>query len=154
MAADVALVLVVSAAIFAFAFRAGGAPERIGALIVGFNICVDLLAATVLGQWDFSTFSSSRLLIDLLEFGLLLALAYRANRVWPIFSAAAQLVAVGGSLAVWKSGGGMQVAYWAVTQLPLLGQLAALAAGTLFHRRREALIGPYRDWRLRHAPAS
>lgn len=138
-------------AVIGFAFRRGGKPERLGAAIVGLNICIDLVVRQWVGAWDFSTFSSSRFLIDLVEFGLLFFLAYNANRVWPIFSAAAQLVAVGGSLAVLQSKGGMQIAYWAVTQLPLLGQLVALALGTFFHLRREAVIGPYRDWRVAYS---
>jgi len=151
MRADVILVLGLSMAVIAFAFWRGGKPERLGAGIIGLNICTDLVVRQWVGQWDFSVFSSSRFLIDLVEFSLLFPLAYNANRVWPIFSAACQLVAVGGSLAVLQSNGGMQVAYWAVTQLPLLGQLAALAFGTFFHLRREAVIGPYRDWRVAYS---
>ena len=134
--------------VIGFAFWRGSKPEMLGALIVALDVAIDLVLRQWLGPWDFSAFSSSRFAIDLVEFGLLLSLALSANRVWPIFSAAAQLVAVAGSLAVWGSKGGMQVAYWAVTQSPLLGQLAALAIGTLFHLRRQAVVGSYRDWRV------
>jgi hypothetical protein len=144
---DVILVLGLSTGIIAWAFSRGSKPEKLGAAIVALNMCIDLAVRLWVGRWDFSAFSGSRFSIDLLEFGLLLLLALTANRVWPIFSAAAQMVAVGGSLAVWGSDGGMEVAYWAVTQSPLFGQLAALALGTFFHSRRQAVVGPYRDWR-------
>jgi hypothetical protein len=118
----------------------------LGAAIVALNLSIDLVVRQWMGRWDFTAFSTSRFLIDLAELGLLLALALSANRVWPIFSAATQMVAVAGSLAVWGSKGGNQMAYWAVTQMPLFGQLAALAIGTLFHMRRQAVVGRYRDW--------
>jgi len=148
MPVDVILVLGLSAGITGFAFWRGGKPEIAGAAIVALGWCVDFLSSLWTGPIGFSSFSSSRFAIDVVEFVLLLAVALSANRVWPIFAAAAQLVAVAGSLAVWKSGAqGMQVAYWAVTQLPLFGQLAALAIGTILHLRRQAIIGLYRDWR-------
>lgn len=152
MPVDVFLVLGLSMGLIVFAFRRGSMPEKAGGVIVAFNLSVDLLVRELVGSWDFGAFSSTRLLIDLVEFGLLLVLALSANRVWPIFSAAAQLLAVGGSLAVWGSPGGIDLAYWAVTQVPLFGQLAALACGTCFHLRRQARIGPYRDWRRRYSP--
>lgn len=152
MPVDVILVLVISASVIGFAVWRGGKPEMLGAGVVVFNLLIDPMVRAVVGQWDFSTFSSSRFVVDLVEFGLLFSLALHANRVWPIFSAASQLVAVGGSLAVLESGGGMQIAYWAITQLPLFGQLAALAFGTFFHLRRQAAIGPYRDWRATYSP--
>lgn len=148
MPVDVVLVLGVSTGVIGFAFWRGSMPENLGAVIIALNLCIDLAVLEWVGQWDFSIFSPSRFWIDLAEFGLLLALALKANRVWPIISAAAQMVTVAGSLAVWTTGGGMQIAYWAVTQLPLFGQLAALALGTFFHVRRQAVIGPYRDWRV------
>ena len=148
MPVDVALVLSLSTGVILFAYLRGSTPEKLGATIVALNMCVDLLLRQLHGGWDFSAFNSSRFLIDVTELCLLLALALRANRVWPIFSAATQMVAVAGNLAVWGSGGGMQLAYWAVTQMPLFGQIAALATGTYLHVRRQAVVGPYRDWRI------
>jgi hypothetical protein len=154
MPVDVILVLGLSAGVIGLAFWRGGKPEMAGAAIVTLGWLADFLNILWGGPSDFSSFSISRFLIDLAEFSLILALALYANRVWPMFAAAAQLVAIAGSLAVWASGGeGMQVAYWAVTQLPLFGHLAALALGTFFHTRRRGIIGPYRDWRGTHSPA-
>ncbi len=151
MPVDVILALGLSTGVIGFACLRGSRPEVLGALIVALNIAIDLVVREWAGQWNFSAFSGRRFVSDLVELGLLLSLALHANRVWPIFSAAAQLVAVAGSLAVWSSAEGMQVAYWAVTQLPLFGQLAALALGTFFHLRRQAVVGPYRDWRLAYS---
>jgi hypothetical protein len=148
---DVALVLGLSTGVIIFAFRQGSTPEKLGAVIVALNMCIDLLVRELYGGWDFTAFSSSRLLIDVTELGLLLALALSANRVWPIFSAATQMVAVAGNLAAWGTSGGMQLAYWAVTQMPLFGQIAALAVGTYLHVRRQAVVGRYRDWRIAYS---
>jgi hypothetical protein len=148
---DVIVVLSLSIGVVVFAFRRGSTPEKLGAAIVALNMCIDLLVREFAGGWDFSAFSSSRFLIDVLELGLLIALTLSANRVWPIFSAATQMVAVAGNLAVWWSAEGMQLAYWAVTQMPLFGQIAALALGTYFHAQRQAVIGPYRDWRVAYS---
>ena len=148
MPVDVIIVLGLSTGVIAFAMWRGSKPELLGAAIVALNMCIDLAVREWVGRWDFNDFNLSRFLIDLVEFGLLLSLALHANRVWPIFSAAAQLVAVAGSLAVLGATEGNEIAYWAVTQLPLFGQLAALAVGTFFHLRRQAVVGPYRDWRV------
>lgn len=148
MPVDLFFVVGLSTGIIGFAFWRGSRPELLGGLILALNICFDLAVRTWAGRPDFSDFNTSRFVIDLVELGLLLLLALNANRVWPIFSAAAQLVAVAGSLAVMGTRGGMQLAYWAVTQMPLFAQLAALALGTFLHMRREAAVGPYRDWRL------
>ena len=148
MSIDLLLVLCVSASVIGFAVWCGGKPEKIGAAILLLDLCVDLVIRESLGHPDFLGFSNRRLVIDMVEFAMLLTLALRANRLWPIFSAASQLVAVAGSLAVLGSGRGMSVAYWAVTQLPFFGQLMALALGTIFHVRRRASLGPYREWRV------
>lgn len=148
MPIDLLLVLLLSAGIIGFAVRRGGKPEMFGASIIALNLCVDLGVEYWVGLGGFSTFSISRFLIDLIELGLILFLALTANRVWPMFSAATQLLAVGGSVAVLGSDQGMQISYWAVTQLPLFGQLGALAIGTYLHMRRRAIVGPYRDWRI------
>lgn len=148
MPADVILVLGLSAGILGFALLRGSMPETAGAAIIALALCLDFAVSHWSPEYaGFAIFSTSRFVLDLGEFYLLCSLAWSANRVWPIFSAAAQLVAVGGSLAVFYSEGGMEVAYWAVTQMPLFGQLAALALGTLCHQRRLAIIGPYSDWR-------
>lgn len=152
MPVDVVLVLGFSTGVICFAYWRGSWPEKSGAAIISLNIAIDLIARGLLGEWNFSSFSFSRFLIDLIEFGLLLYLALSANRIWPIFSAAAQLVAVAGSLAVLGTGGGMQVAYWAVTQMPLFVQLVALGLGTYFHIRRRQVLGLYRDWRTMAPP--
>jgi len=146
MTFDGVLVIGLAMVIIGLAVSKGSQPERIGAGILGLSIVADLWVLALVGDWNFSVFSRSRLIIDLVELGLLLALALGANRVWPLFSAASQLLAVAGNLAVFGSEPGMEMAYWAVTQSPIFVQLFALGVGTLCHIRREAVIGNYRDW--------
>lgn len=148
MSVDLILVLGLSTGIIGFAVWRGSKPEWAGAAIIALDIVIDFLARALGDQWEFDAFSSRRLVTDTVEFGLLFALALNANRVWPIFSAASQMAAVGGNLAAAGNPDGNEIAHWAVTQLPLFGELAALALGTAFHSRRQAAVGPYRDWRV------
>jgi len=79
--------------------------------------------------------------------------ALRANRGWPLFVSAAQVLIVTGHLAkVWDVAV-VRTAYWAVTQVPFLFQLAVLAAGTLAHMARRRHIGRYHSWRPPTPPA-
>jgi uncharacterized membrane protein len=70
-----------------------------------------------------------------------------ANRTWPLWAAAFQVVAMSGHLAVALHPEGMRRAYWAITQLPQYGQLAALLIGAAAHARRVRTVGAYRSWR-------
>jgi hypothetical protein len=86
--------------------------------------------------------------LDGCELVAIFRLALRANRMWPLWAAAAQLICVSGHVAVFVSPEGMRRAYWALTQLPQYIQLIALVLGAVAHARRFDRIGPYRSWRF------
>ena len=72
-----------------------------------------------------------------------------ANRIWPLWAAAAQLMTFSGHIVVAdRARAGCNRAYWAMTQLPPYIQLFALVCGAAFHARRFRRIGHYRSWRL------
>lgn len=146
MAADVALMMVMIASIALFAMRRGGAPERCCAAIIAFETILDFLYGALLGERGFAEPSFSRFAIDLIAFVGFVWVALRANRVWPLWVAAAQLVVLTGSTAVLVKNQGHQQAYWALTQLPIVFQLTALGVGTLVHAQRLRRIGPYNGW--------
>ncbi len=77
---------------------------------------------------------------------LFLVVALRANRMYPLGIASAQLVAVIGNVAAILVPNGWTQAYWAMTQLPIILQLSFLAFGTVAHRRRVAVVGDYNEW--------
>jgi hypothetical protein len=78
---------------------------------------------------------------------LLIGLALRANRIWPIVCAGAQCVAVGGHLASLLLGVS-RPSYRAITQFSGYVQIVTLAVATWAHCRRQRRIGPYGSGRL------
>ncbi|MCB2067940.1 MAG: hypothetical protein KDE15_15020 [Erythrobacter sp.] len=146
MPTDRAIVYVLAAAITLFAVIRGGSPERYCAAIIVAGILADRIYPLIAGERDFVHFASSRLIFDLMQFASFMAVALFANRIWPLWLSAAQLVAITGSLAFFAVVDGFNLAYWALTQLPLFVQLVALAIGTFAHHRRTVRIGRYNCW--------
>jgi hypothetical protein len=139
-------ILAATLLVVVFAAARGGWPERLCAAIIACEAVVDLALQFTIGPRSFRTFDASRLLIDLVAATLFTLVALRANRLHPLVIAAAQLVAVIGSLVVLLAEGGWTQAFWAMTQLPVLLQLVVLGGGTIAHRQRVARIGAYNCW--------
>ena len=130
-----------------YAFWAGGAPERATALVF-------LIAATAsyLRPYTGSNAAEPQLaLIDALTLVALTIIAVKANRFWPMYQSALQLLtlAIHGvklvhpGLAHW-----MYINAYGKLAYPTL---ALLAIGVLRHRRRIVVFGSDRDWSSRHA---
>ena len=139
------------AAILAAAFFAvarGGPPERIAAAIIVCWVISDVSYHLMFGPSGFERVDPVHLVLDGGELVAIVWLALRANRMWPLWAAAAQLVCVAGHVAVFISPEGMRRAYWAMTQLPPYIQLIAVFCGAVAHARRFERIGPYRSWRF------
>lgn len=143
-----ALILALVLATGWLAFRRGGPPERLAAAIIVGWIVSDAIYHVLFGPSGFASVDPVHLVLDSAELAAILWLALRANRMWPLWAAAAQLICVTGHLAALIEPGGMQRAYWAMTQLPQYIQLTALLCGAVAHARRERRLGgPYRSWR-------
>src|SRR5688500_566272 len=99
------------------------------------------------GPASFAEVDPAHLVLDGAELAAITWLALRANRVWPLWAAAAQLITVSGHIAVMVEPVSVRRAYWAVRELPGYVQLLALACGAAFHARRVRRIGCYRSWR-------
>ncbi len=148
MALEVVLVLSV---VFAAAFVAvarGGPPERLAAAIIVGWILSDASYHLAFGPSGFERVDPVHLVLDGGELVAIVWLALRANRMWPLWAAAAQLICVSGHMAVLVSPEGMRRAYWALTQLPQYIQLIALVLGAVAHAKRFERIGPYRSLRF------
>lgn len=139
-------VLAITLLAIAFAVARGGSPERWCAVIVAAEILVDLTLQLTIGPRSFVDFDLSRMLIDLVIAGGFIVVAMRANRLYPLGIAAAQLVAVIGSLSALLAHEGWSQAFWAMTQLPIFLQVGLLVGGTLAHQHRLAILGPYNCW--------
>jgi len=145
------LVVLTSLALFAlastYALWRGGPPERLAAKVVVVWILTDVTYHLIFGKSGFVHVDPAHLVIDGAELAAITWLALQANRVWPIWAAGAQLMTFTGHLVVMISPGGVDRAYWAMTQLPPYIQLFAMVCGAAFHNRRFERIGPYRSWR-------
>ena len=139
------VVLLLSAGLFA-AWR-GGPPEKMGALIIAALLFTDIVYHWRFGPSGFMEVDPFHLVMDAAELAAIWALALQANRIWPLWAAAAQLICVAGHVAALIEPGGMTGAYWTMTQVPFFIQVTALLLGTAFHARRELRIGRYRSWR-------
>lgn len=131
------------------AFWRGGPPEKVAAGIIVGWIVADVAYHLAFGPSGFDTVDPVHLVLDTGELIAISWLALRANRLWPLWAAAAQLICVSGHLAAAIEPRGMTLAYWAMTQIPPFIQLFALFLGALAHAARSKRIGPYRSWRYR-----
>ena len=141
-----------SLAVYFLAVWRGGAPERVGAAILFAAFMVDELYHALTGPAQFRHFDAVELAIDGFSLLAFAWLAVAANRLWPIVAAALQLMAVLGHLST-LLGSGMQRAYWAMTEPPVLLGVVTLAIALAAHWRRQRRIGPYPDWRPERRPA-
>ena len=80
-----------------YALAAGGAPERIGALLYPLSCSASYYSWTQAGPWR--EVEVVVLLIDVATFALFCLLALRANRFWPIWVSALLGLGVLGHLA-------------------------------------------------------
>jgi hypothetical protein len=132
----------------AFAYRRGGRPERLAVAIISAWILIDLVYHWWFGSSSFDAVDPFHVVLDGAELVAIVTLAVRANRLWPLWAAAAQLMYVSSHLVALIEPGGMRRAYWAMTQVPLYIQLIALVLGAAAHARRKRRVGPYRSWRV------
>lgn len=147
MSLDVLIPLALFLAGCGWGYSRGGPPERIAAAIIVVWVISDVVYHLLFGPSGFNKVDPVHLLLDGGELVAITWLALRANRLWPLFAAAAQLICFSGHVVALIEPGGMQRAYWAMTQLPPYMQLLALVLGAVAHARRLRRIGAYRSWR-------
>ncbi|MBD3730729.1 MAG: hypothetical protein IE933_13595 [Sphingomonadales bacterium] len=143
--AIVGYLLVAGVAIYAFV--RGGSPERAGAIAILFWSGADPLYHLLAGASEFYRVDPGHVALDCSLLFVWVIIATKANRIWPLWAAAVQLIASMGHIAAVIDSGGMQRAYFAMTQTPPLLEFLILLGGTWCHVRRENRIGSYSDWR-------
>lgn len=129
-------------------YRQGGPPERLAAILIVGWVLTDAFYHVLFGPSAFDRVDPVHLVLDGAELAAIVWLALNANRTWPLWAAAAQVICVSGHIALLLEPNGMRRAYWAMTQLPQYIQLTALLIGATAHARRTRLMGRYRSWRL------
>jgi hypothetical protein len=147
MAVEVIFTLALFIACGFIAWVRGGPPERVAATIIVSWILLDVSYHLLFGPSGFEEVDPVHLVLDGAELVAITWLALRANRIWPLWAAAAQLICVSGHVAALVEPRGITQAYWAMTQIPPFIQIIALVSGAAAHARRMRRIGPYRSWR-------
>ena len=148
MPAEVSVTLVLVLAAAACAYWRGGPPERLASVVIAALFVIDISYHLVFGPSGFDKVDPVHLVLDGGELVAITWLALRANRMWPLWAAAAQLICVTGHLAAFVEPVAVRRAYWAMTQLPQYIQLTALVLGAFAHARRVQRVGLYRSWRV------
>lgn len=137
------------------AWRWGGGPERILAGVLVWFSAGDALNHRLFEVEDhYMTVDTGHLVIDSVALAVALAVALRANRVYPLWFASFQLLALMAHLARDVAQSAAPIAYLVMYIGPSYCQIIILAAGIWAHRRRVLRHGPYRSWRtsLRRLP--
>jgi uncharacterized protein YjeT (DUF2065 family) len=141
----ISLVILGSAAL---AYGKGGPPEKITAGVILGWAALDTVYHLIFGPSGFQRVDPVHVVLDSTELVAVMWLALTANRMWPLWVAAAQLMCVSGHIGAFVYPHGMRRAYWAMTQLPQYIMLTALLLGAAAHKRRLKRVGQYRSWRL------
>jgi len=126
-----------------FALWRGGQPERLVAAM--------FLIAFPLGSFINAKFRSQgvqlgSLGIDLTMLILLLVIAFRANRYWPMGIAAMQLLQVMGHLLKLADPRMLPLLYWISSVVWAYPMLILLLLGAVRHRNRVKRLGPESSW--------
>jgi hypothetical protein len=133
-------------------WRWGGGPERGMAIMftgvmVGPSVVFRLLTNS---SMLFGNMSAVYVAVDVIALVGFVLIGLNANRNYPLWVAAFQIVAVGSHLVNGAVDVVSPIAYVMMVVGPSYCQLGVLLAGFLRHRRRVRRFGAYRDWRDGH----
>lgn len=131
-------------------WRWGASPERwlIG-LFVGTMVApIYVYDVLGLGNLNFGPFAWVWVATDVVAMIAFVAVALNANRNYPLWIAAFQLVAIGAHAVRGLVDAVSTFAYLLLSIGPSYCQLLLIFVGFLRHLRREQRFGPYRDWRI------
>ncbi|GGD99560.1 hypothetical protein GCM10011515_19240 [Tsuneonella deserti] len=135
------------AALALAAWRWGAGPERITAGILVWFQAADGVNHAVLDISRSFAINTGHVVIDLVGAAVAIAVALYANRIYTLWFAAFQLLAVFAHLAREMASQVAPLAYGLLYTGPSYFQILLLAGGIWLHRRRVRRHGPYRSWR-------
>lgn len=132
-------------------WRLGGSPERwlIGLFIAMMVAPSYLFALFGLGNVAFGPYAWLWVCIDVAAAAAFIIVAVNANRNYPLWIAALQLVAIGAHAVRGLVDAVSPFAYLVLSTGPSYCQLLLIFGGFLRHVRRERRFGPYRAWRFK-----
>ena len=129
------------------AWRWGAGPERfLAGILVWFHAADAVNHALASPEGGFSIYTG-HFVIDAVAAVVALGVAVQANRIYPLWFAAFQLLALFAQIARDLAPGVAQLAYQVLYIGPSYFQILLLAGGIWLHHRRVRRIGRYRSWR-------
>src|SRR5687768_3341129 len=108
MSSQVAVILALVLAGGLISYWRGGPPEKLAAAIIVGWVFSDAVYHLLFGPSRFDTVDPVHVVLDGAELAAIMWLALRANRVWPMWAAAAQLLCVSGHIAAFIEPGGFR----------------------------------------------
>ena len=132
-----------------YAIWRGGPPERIGGSALA-GAYLATLAAYSGETTGFYRVEYGIFFVDLLLFLVLVAVALRADRGWPLLLAGLQLDSVGAHFLKLADLSMIRVAYAVMIAIWSYPMLIGLAVGTWRHRRRLKMRGHDNAWTIRN----
>lgn len=127
----------------------GAAPERILAGVLAARLPGHLWPTGLV--WHGA--DAGQVLLDGALLAACVAVALRANRMYPLWIGGAQVIAVFAHLLRMALPGISRFAYETMVAVPAWIQLAALTLGLASHMSRRRILGSYRSWRECSNPA-
>lgn len=138
----------------AAALRWGAAPEQICVATLFTVTFADPLYHLLMERGAiYGTVDLGHLVIDVGVAAVFVAVALRANRVYPLWLAAFQLVSVLSHFAREVTDSFPKLAYGLMSYVPFYIILLIMAGGLTYHVRRRRRLGPYRSWRRSSSPS-
>ena len=131
-----------------FAVRKGGEPERLVAIVIVAALVCDVLNHLLFGDPTWFDVNPGHFVIDIWTFLVFGWVALKANRGWPLWVCAAQLIVVIAHFSKLFEVDEARLSYWVLTQVPDCVELVVLIIGTAAHVMRQDRIGRYAEWRL------
>jgi hypothetical protein len=123
----------------------GGAPEKVGTVILAFGSVLSVAAVSTPPS-RFGAVEVGVFLVDVVTLFAFLALALRAERYWPLCVTALQAIGTAGHAAKLLDPGVIRSAYAIVLSLWGYLMLLLIAFGTWNHQRRLVRFGVDKSW--------
>ena len=138
------LFLILCLGVCGYALWRGAQPERFVAVI--FLAAVPIGSAAYSLGYHWHGLELGLFAVDLTMLALLILIAFRANRYWPMGLAAMQLLQVTGHLLKLADPRLNPLLYWLSSVVWAYPMLVLLLLGTIRHRNREKLLGREASW--------
>ncbi|WP_232493756.1 hypothetical protein [Novosphingobium kaempferiae] len=144
---------VVYALLFIYCLRRAAAPERILSGVLFTMLVVDKLHHFALGGSFLVRHTNiGHLAIDVLVMACTFTIALHANRVYPLWIAGAQIIALFGHLYRFTLEEINRFAYDVMSITPSYIQFVAMSLGVAYHMSRHRKLGSYPSWRRSWPP--